>query len=371
MRKTIVTRALLLATLAALLVPPGASAAENDKPPLLERPKWRFEFDNDILTGGDDAFSAGFSVQRHSPMFDTWDEKRGGKERKGFALWIGRHIPGLGDGGEGGRIVRRATGLGFLLQTPEDIENPDPQPLDVPWAGTAGIATAWSAYDNRSFGAFQIYVGCMGPCSGAEQIQKFVHDDLGLSDSSPQGWDNQLDTEALFNVNYALRYKVAAAVDERYQPGRFAGDFAIGGQVGAGNYFTFAEAQLELRWGWGLPMGFTHIPDPLGRGIMIDPAYVPPGEEPALDRTRFYFSLVPRYVYFEEITTLEGGETENGGFHPGIDYDSSVGQILAGFHIARKKFAAHLTLYYFPDDVIDTPTESSFDWVNISLEWRF
>lgn len=348
-----------------------AAAADGDKPALLERPKWRVEFDNDVLTGSDDTFSAGLSVQRYSPLLDTWEEKRRGKARKGFALWVGKHIPGLGDDGEGGRIVRRASGMGFVIQTPQDIENPDPQPLDAPWAGVLGLGTSWSSYDNRRLGALQLFVGCMGPCSGAEQVQKFVHDDLGLSDNSPLGWDNQLDTEFLGNLNYALRYKLAAPSEERYQPGRFAGDLALGGQVGLGNFFRLAELQAELRWGWGLPMGFTHIPDPVGRGIMLDPAYVPPGEEPELDRTRFYFSLVPRFTYFDEVITLEGGETENGGFHPGLDYEQEVFQTLFGFHIARKSFAFHLTAYYYPDEVLNTPTDSSLDWVNLSFEWRF
>ncbi len=360
--------ALAFVALAGLIWPSGAATADDEKPPLTERPKWRFEFDNDFVTGGDDTFSAGFSVQRHSPPFDRWEEKRGGKTRKGLSLWIGRHL--LGDDGEGGRIVRRATGVSFLMQTPEDIENPDPQPEDVPWAGAANLATSWSSYDNRRLAAFQLLAGCIGPCSFADEVQTFVHDDLGFG-TPPLGWDNQLENQFIANLNYALRYKVARAADERYQPGRFAGDLAVGGQLGAGNYFSFAEAQLELRFGWGLPMGFTHIPDPAGRGIMMDPAYLASEGESALDRTRVYFSLVPRFTYFEEITTLEGGDTDNGGFHPGVDYDDTVFQVLFGFHIARRSFAAHLTFYHFPDDVIDVPTDSSLSWANLSLEFRF
>jgi hypothetical protein len=361
---------LTIASLLGLLCPLDVSAKDVEKKPFTERAKWRFEFDNDVFTGGDDAFSAGFSLQRHSPLFDTWEQKRKGKTRKGLALWIGRHVPGLGDNGEGGRLVRRATGFSGVMQTPEDIENPEPQPEDVPWAGVAGLATSWSSYDNRHLAAFQIFVGCMGPCSLADEVQTFVHDDLGFSDKSPAGWDNQLDNEFLGNLNYALRHKLATPSEERYQAGRFGGDLAIGGQVGLGNYFSFVDSQLELRFGWGLPMGFTHIPDPAGRGILLDPAYIPAGDTTALDRTRVYFSLVPRFTYFEEITTLEGGETENGGFHPGIEYDDTVFQMLFGFHIARHRFAVHLTGYYFPSDVIDLAGETSFDWVNLSFEWR-
>src|SRR5262245_44861946 len=79
----------------------GAIAWASDSPP---KDPWslrlfRFEFDNDNLVGSDDAFSAGWSFQFHSRLMDQW----GG----GLDQWV-RHVPGLGDDGKGGRIVRRA-----------------------------------------------------------------------------------------------------------------------------------------------------------------------------------------------------------------------------------------------------------------------
>src|SRR5262249_49917807 len=67
----------------------------------------RFEFDNDTFVGSDDAFTAGWSFQIHSPLLDEWTP--------GLAGWIGR-FPTLGD--DGGRIVRWAWGLTQLIMTP-------------------------------------------------------------------------------------------------------------------------------------------------------------------------------------------------------------------------------------------------------------
>ena len=103
----------------------------------------------------------------------------------------------------------------------------------------------------------------------------------------------------------------------------------------------------------------------------MDPAYLPPGATAALDRTRFYFSIVPRFTHFEEVATFEGGQTQNGGFHPGLDYDEEILQVLAGFHIARRSFAAHFTYCYFPDEVLNTSSESRLSWTNFSFEFRF
>src|SRR6267154_906426 len=124
----------------------------------------RFDFDNDVLLGKDNSFTAGWSIQWHSRLNDVWGP--------GSAKWIGR-VPGL------------------------------------------GASVSWSAYDNRRLAALQVYAGCMGPCSAAEPVQKFVHGDLGFG-PFPRGWDNQLVNKALFNVNYEYRYKLFLDRPARY-----------------------------------------------------------------------------------------------------------------------------------------------------------
>jgi hypothetical protein len=137
-------------------------------------------------------------------------------------------VPGLGDDGPGGRVTRWAWGLGQAILTPDDISIEEPQPNDAPWAGMLGISVSWSAYDNKRMAALQVYAGCMGPCSGAESVQKFIHEDLGFGEP-PQGWDNQLVNQPLGNVNYEYRYKVYAPAGARYfTPRRFAQGLSVG-----------------------------------------------------------------------------------------------------------------------------------------------
>ncbi len=96
----------------------------------------RFEFDNDAPLGSDNAFTAGWSLQYHSAASDTWGNTSGTRKRKGPATWFSSWVPGLQDDGVGGRMVRQGFGLSQVIQTPEDIQNPDPQPDDIPWVGT-------------------------------------------------------------------------------------------------------------------------------------------------------------------------------------------------------------------------------------------
>lgn len=321
---------------------------------------FRFEFDNDLFLSSDDAFTSGWSLQLHSPLHDTWDETLPG--------WIGK-IPGLGDDGEGGRVARWALGISQIMVTPNNIRIAEPQPDDAPWAGTLGVYGSLSSYDNRRLAAVQLFVGCMGPCSLAEDLQTFVHDDLGKG-AHPAGWSNQLDTKILGNLNLAGRYKLWTPPESSYAPGRWAHDLAVGWEVGVGNFATFARAQLELRFGSAMPMGFTHIPDEPGVGIALDPLYA--GGDPAVSRRwRGYASVVLRSGYFSYFAPAEGGRTENGGYHPGIDIDHSQPELLIGLHAGRSPVAFHLTYYRYLLGSNQIGKESALDWANVSLELRF
>ena len=321
----------------------------------------RFEFDNDSAFGSDDAFTAGWSLQLHSGLDDEWSGPLASVMAKSKLF---------GDDGEGGRVVRRSFGLTQLMSSPNDLALAELQPDDAPYAGVLGVHGSWASYDNRRLAALQLYVGCMGPCSGAEQVQKFVHNDIGAGDD-PQGWDNQLDTEWLGNVNFAWKRKLYAPADDRYQPGRWANDFSIGGQLGAGNAATYADAQIEYRLGWGLPMGFTHIPDPAPRGVVLDPLYHPVGA-PATPKGawRGYLSVVVRGIAMDEVVVRDGGPTENGLHHPGLDGGDTFSEALVGLHVGKSNYAFHLTYFRLLSGE-EEGLHSDSDWLNFSFERRF
>jgi len=322
---------------------------------------FRFEFDNDTFLGSDDAFTAGWSFQVHSRVMDRWNPA--------FAGWIGK-LPGLGDDGQGRRVARWAFALSQIILTPEDISIAAPQPNDTPWAGILGASGTWSSYDNKRLGAMQLYLGCMGPCSQAEHVQKFVHEDLGFGET-PEGWANQLSNKTLVNLNYEYRHKLYVVEEAAYLPGRFATDLALGSEAAVGNLTTRLNGEVEFRFGWGLPMGFTKNPDPAGIGMVLDPVYFDP-EKPLtnLKGWRFYFNLTGRYAWITYLAPAEGGPTENGGNHPALDSYPGAKQGLLGVHLTRVPFSVHLTYYrYFGS--LPSGLNGGLDWVNFSFEYRF
>lgn len=156
----------------------AASAALAVEPRNHRDRLFRFEFDNDTFLGSDDAFTAGWSLQLHTATQDAWTSRVG--------RTIAR-IPGLGDDGQGGRVVRRGFALSQQIVTPNDITIAEAQQDDAPWAGVLALSTSWVAFDDLRLGAFQITVACVGPCSGAEKVQRFVHEDLHRG-ATPRAW---------------------------------------------------------------------------------------------------------------------------------------------------------------------------------------
>ncbi|HPA52899.1 MAG TPA: DUF2219 family protein, partial [Thermoanaerobaculia bacterium] len=109
----------------------AATAAFAAEPPDHRGRLFRFEFDNDTFLGSDDAFTAGWSLQLHTATQETWT----GPARRSIAL-----IPGLGDDGQGGRVVRRGYTLSQQIVTPNDITIAEAQPDDAPWAGVLALS---------------------------------------------------------------------------------------------------------------------------------------------------------------------------------------------------------------------------------------
>ena len=94
--------------------------------------------------------------------------------------------------------VNRTTGtfftLGQNLYTPRQINNPNPQPNDRPWAawlyGSIGMATI----QKNRMDELEFTAGIIGPEALGEPIQRFVHKNIPKV-LNPVGWDNQLSFE--------------------------------------------------------------------------------------------------------------------------------------------------------------------------------
>jgi hypothetical protein len=172
------------------------------------------------------------------------------------------------------------------------------------------------------------------------------------------------------DLNYEYRYKLWTG-SAKYETSRWGRDLSVGAQVGVGSFATYAQAWIEYRFGWDIPRGFTKFADPPAFGIALDPVYLPPSEPATVQRSwRPYFNVVGRLRSVDKFAPFEGGDTQNGGFHPEIDASSAGSeQVVLGMHFAKIPLAFHLTYYRYLDENDITGTE--LDWVNFSFERRF
>jgi lipid A 3-O-deacylase len=223
----------------------------------------RIEIDNDLVWGDDSNFTSGLSIQYHTACYRGWNNT----ETLGLIKWVGKHFPTLNDNDS---IVRNSHGIGQNMITPGDTESEIPQEGDLPYAGTLTYTLSWQSFNRENARNFQVSVGVLGQESFAGQLQKFMHNDLGLG-HGPQGWNTQRDTEPLLNIGYQYAWCIANLGE--YQ-NKWAGQLTLAPSASLGNLFTAVEFIAAFRFGWNIPEGFASYPAPQGIGF-LQSSYLP------------------------------------------------------------------------------------------------
>ena len=94
--------------------------------------------------------------------------------------------------------------FGQEVYTPQDIENPDPQPGEHPWAswlyGALGAAVETPGGGRHEY---EVHLGITGEHTGAQALQDFWHRLINRPKAA--GWDNQLGNDVGLNAWYRFR----------------------------------------------------------------------------------------------------------------------------------------------------------------------
>lgn len=136
------------------------------------------------------------------------------------------------------------------IYTGIDISDPNPAPDDHPYAGYLYLALSLQRADETKHDHFELDLGLVGPGSGAETFQKFIHD-VFPEEIDPQGWDEQLDNEPTINFNFQRTWKS--------KPANIAGvqmEMLPAAGFDLGTVSVKARAKMTLRAGMNLPSDF-------------------------------------------------------------------------------------------------------------------
>ena len=265
------------------------------------------------------------------------------------------------------------------MYTPRDVERPDPDPNDRPYAGWTHLGFSFLTKNDFRADTVMLQIGIVGPASLAEETQKLVHE---ITDSiDPQGWDYQLSNEPGINLGWERKWRWYARtisdddrspqrfrpfVDKRDQMRAYWGVDVIP-HVGAlvGNVATYANTGFTARAGYNLPSDF---------GVnLIRPASVTSAPLDDLDpRVRgagFSFYLfagadgraVARDIFLDGNTFTDSRSVDR---DPWVaDFSAGFGLVLADFqltysHVVRTR-------------EFETQQSSTSEFGSVTASWSF
>jgi len=199
--------------------------------------------ENDIIAGDDGGYTNGLGISWAQGPFDTFSENN-------IPAWMNSLSKDLAIARAPGK--RRAVSYNIAqgMFTPVDIEAKALITNDRPYVGLLYWQGNLHAFDNKVSDKVSIMLGVVGPASGADKSQEFVHE---LTDSTdPQGWDNQIENEAVFRVSANRLWRLASLTTDS------SSEFDVIGTTlaGVGTFRSDVGAGIGFRWGRGLTRSF-------------------------------------------------------------------------------------------------------------------
>lgn len=300
-------------------------------------------WDNDLLTGSDRGYTNGV---RLSYLTDTADENDGKSAR--FARTLRdelRFLPGIGASDSKHAVT---LSLRQFMVTPEDITVENPQFDDIPYAGHLSFSgTLWS-WDADTITGFGAHIGVIGPESGAESVQKWVHKTTGSD--KPQGWGNQLGTDVVGGIQGAHGRKLL----QLGQDGNIEQRVSVIGAALLSSFRTSAKAGLVWQLGRHLPINF--VPDYAGTSSTIA---LPGSFKDSGSSWSVYVGLGVEYVGYSYID-------DNAGAYR-FDEGPLIGQLGLGATWQWDHLLASVTLRASTSE--DERHKDNFSFGTLSVSW--
>lgn len=305
--------------------PEGSEAGEakKDRAPADYSGVFSFYHENDVYLSEDSNYTSGFGMIWVSNASETYGERN----LIPRMIRAGSFLPSVGD--EGFRSFV-SFGVGQEMYAPEDLDAVPPPPDQQPYAGVLFVDTSVYGHGPRKMDAYTLRLGCVGPCSGAEALQKRIHEWTGSP--IPQGWDYQLQNEFIINLNYQHYGRIKRKVER----GKFQYDVSWRGGGGFGNYYTGANLGVEVRLGYGIPDSYGVSGRRSSGGSSLVNAIPPPG--------RVWWGYA--FAGFQGFAVIRFLPTDGNTFKdsPSVERDDFTGNLTTGFVVGFRRVVLSWTL---------------------------
>jgi hypothetical protein len=225
--------------------------------------------------------------------------------------------------------AKEAAGITLVQQifTPENISIRPPDPTDRPYAGYLYSSFYYQIEKPHTpsistLDHIELQVGVVGESSGAEGMQKYIHDIF--DEVRPEGWDSQLKDELAVQLNLRRHWRIELLDPQAESVARSGIELDLLPEV------TLDVGTVHRRVGGGalLRLG-ANLPDDFGPGRLTRPA-ASTGED--LNGLSQYIFIGLRGSYNEWNTFLDGNYSENPS--PSVDREPWVAEATYGAAIA-------------------------------------
>lgn len=247
---------------------------------------------------------------------------------------------------------RISIAAGQSMFAPQNLTATTPVAGEQPYAGWLYGSVGMVSDTGNTLDNVMLTLGVVGPLSGAEQTQKFVH---RLTDSQdPKGWNNQLENEPGIILTYERKWR---GIIE-------ASPFGIGADVtphvgvNLGNINTDASVGATFRLGYDLPAD-----------------YGPPRIRPSLPGSDFFvpaenaggylFATVGQRAVGRNIF-LDGNSFSDG---PSVDKKTLVSSLQVGVAATYEQTRISYTQVFMSKEYKTQPEGSQFGVLTVS--YRF
>jgi len=292
--------------------------------------------DNDLLVGNDSGYTNGM----YFSWFDVSDVNKHNEPH-----WLAAPLSWSLNLDNVQRSLQ-VYSVGQTMVTPEDITIENPPLNEIPYSGSLLFNYTYIAINEAYADSVETVIGVVGPTSGAESTQTWIH---SLTDSiEPEGWDTQLQDEVVFQFSRGRLWRSWSASDDRK-------DLLILGDVGAGTLTSYFSSGMLFRYGSDLKRTFA-------TPLLIHSRTANPA---AINGGWYFFAGVKFEYLFNAIHTDGNTFRESRS----IDYDKSQIGLTTGLAYSWENVS--LTFALYESNLSDEATRDITRFGTFTIGWRY
>jgi hypothetical protein len=304
--------------------------------------------ENDYFAGDDDHYTSGWRVTWITDKLDCYAEDyvfKGLVDTFSFLPFVGNE----------GYRHHFTMSFGQVIMTPDETDLRDPLPNTQPYAGLLYLSAGLIAHSDRSMHKYEVLGGATGKLSLAEETQRLLHNLFGADDV--KGWDHQIHTEPVLNLNYQFNYRLHEA-----ELGKgWSLDLIPSMAAKLGNLRISTNAGALVRVGVHMPKAFG--PGIIKTGVESNVVWI---EEPRNGWSLDFHAGIDGELVGRDLF-LDGNTFKD--YDRDVDKESFVGSYFGGVNFQYGRWGGSINFLYSTDTFKDQHGNNKYGSLSLNYRW--